>query len=358
MKKAIFFFIFILPAFSCSNSKMDENVQIPRELINKITSDPSEDPNFVYDSKTEFLTYVFTGIGLCQANMDKGKGYENNDLIEQCISKSLGTEAKLFDSIAWDEDPIKALPGESQNHHAGYLGYLNVLLSMYRYISPANKYSGLNDKISIKFMNLLSKKELMQTYPGQIFTPDMAAAVGSVALYFKATNKKGEALANGDQHLVSITANSYGLYNYLVDPVSLESETIRGSSSAVTAYFLSFLENGRAKSLYDSILVHLSDTVQGVFGIREFLRENQPDELYYYEPTSGVVLRGIGSVASGFTMALARIYGDEETYRELDKSARKAKKIIENFVPYTNSESLLEEAVLYAIRTARKIPLK
>jgi hypothetical protein len=207
-------------------------------------------------------------------------------------------------------------------------------------------------------MDLLSEKAVLHTYPGQVFTPDMAAAISSVALYLKATSQKGEALANGDQHLASITANKYGLYNYLLDPVSLESETIRGSSSAVTAYFLSFLENGRAKNIYDSILVHLSDTIQGVVGIREFMKSYQPDELYYYEPTSGVVISGIGSVASGFTMALARIFRDEETYRELDKSAKKAKKIIRNYVPYTDSEMLLEEAVLYAIMTARKIPVK
>lgn len=342
MKKLIILFITFYITIFCNCTIVSVNYdKIPKELISKITL-PDTLQN--YDSKEEFLTYIFTGIGICQLFKNDIDNLPTN-LVDTCIKRAL--KYKDFDELAWEEDPITCvLNDKCSNDHAGFLGYLNYLLSVYTYYHPSNIYAGLNNKISHKFLKKFKDFEVLETYPNQSFSSDIAVCMNSVEIWYRSANMYNNPFVR----------NYYSWFNekYLVDNKyyrntlnDIENFDSRGSVTASVLYYTYIIYPEKTRHIYDNFLKVSLDTTNSIIGIKEFLY-NDTFDFVYFDPTSGIVLQNIGSVASGFTLGYAILCKDKKIAKNLTESKNTFYSLIAmEILPYTST--YLDKAVLFAL---------
>jgi hypothetical protein len=331
--------------------------------------------NFHVDSsKYEFLTHIMGGLGIGQSslNADFHTKQKYLHIIQSCIKKAMSPEATFFDSISWDESPLAAI--HNNNHHASYLGYLNLLLSMNRYLELSagigpngekllinDEYTQLNHVITKKLMKdfVGSDCGLLQTYPSQAIPTNDAVAIGSIGLYYKAfgLDYTDSLLRIIDRFCKVAIDSETHLLNYYVDYKTGEADgTLRGAGTATGMYFISFASDSVSRILYNSILSNLKDTVYGVHGIRECLRIVSETEIGM-DTDTGPVVYGIGTVSTGYTIAGAKMFNDKTTYDDLTRTAWifGMPRNTSNGILFTNGNAV-QNAVMFAILTSRIIP--
>lgn len=377
MKNYFIFILFLLFGTSClvvdrDEIYLNEKSYILNELaVNRYTTHKLQEIT-VDSSKYHFLSNIFGGIAVGQSSIGKELWLQERNLtiIKNCIHNSLSNESQFFDSFAWGE-----LPLNSNNPHLAYLGYLNMLLSMNRYLElhptenknyPRNlyvdsSYVRLNNNITTKLLNSFynSTSGVLETYPSQAITVDNVVALASIALYYKAYNKEYSDTFNNvfSRFLdISIDKNT-GLLNYYIDYKTGESDnTIRGSGSAVAMYFMSFIDLRESEKLYTAIKTSLKDTVYGIYGIREYLRDGEKDPRIAGDTDTGPIVYGLGTTSTGFTIAGAKLFKDEITFNQLTKTAWLVGIPINNIdgVTFINA-GVLENFTMFMILSSIKI---
>jgi len=353
----------------------------------QVFENASNDKTFTNDidsSKYKFLSCVIGGLGIGQYNFNNlvsnRKSLSVSDteyykkkyavMLAFCAKKATSKECMLFDSISWEEYPMKGLV-LSKNSHGCYFGYLNLLLSMLRYTElryPIKHrlvinahYTKLNHLISAKLLKDLynSKIGVTQTYPSQAFPTDAAAAIGSLGLYYKAYGRSypdSFKVIMKDFEKYAIDKNT-DLLNYYLDYNTGESDgTIRGSGAAVAMYFLSFADIEMSKRLYNGICSNLKTSVMTYTGIREFLPDGEEDPLLSNGADTGPIVKGIGTTSTGFTIAGSILFNDKKTYKELIRTAWKVGRPVIFQSKLKFNAGNMENAFMLAILTAREIP--
>lgn len=292
----------------------------------------------VDSSKYELLTNVFggLGVGLQSVNADFETKERASVILKSCIKKAMMPESVFYDSLAWDQSPLEAI--DSANHHLAYFGYFNLLLSMNRYIESIggtstdgrkitvnDEFTKLSDRITGKLMDAFIQSDcgMLQTYPSQAITTDNAAAIGSIALYYKALGKDyPEKFRKIIENFKKLGIDKKtGLLNYYIDYKTGENDgTLRGSGTAVAMYCMSFADTSITKTLYSGLIKHLKDAVYGVQGIREYLRDGE-DPPMQGDTDTGPIVYGIGMTSTGFTIAGTLLFKDRKTFDDLSKTA-------------------------------------
>jgi len=327
---------------------MSNDVELQQQFINAIRPMVHRQPDYfsvanVYgEGEWLFVTYAMAGYGYGQVAMANPK-LKDSCLKEMtfCIHKLLSKEVKEFDSMAWSEDPLESLDGK--NDHVAYLGYLNLLLSMHRFLDKNSEFSSLNDSITktlvLRYENC--KIGLLETYPGVIFPADNAPAIGSIGMYSKATgidhfpflNKwfanfqkkyvdKLTGLTYQWVKVVKLEADSVtlaSLNHKSVDSLQINNDKVicslpRGSGTAACIYFLSFADTILTKQLYQSVKEELAASM-GVFGAIKEYPKMYADESGDID--SGPLIFGLGISATGFIMSGAKIFKDEKFFSQL-----------------------------------------
>ena len=269
-----------------------------------------------FDGEWIFATYMMAGMGFAQVAEEHPElGPQNRALVENAVDQILTRESRAFEVEAWGTDPIDSLA--SDYGHNAYLGYMNLLLSLERRVWPDNKHAALNDAITASLVRRLSRARigLLESYPGEVFPIDNAAAFGSIGLYDRATGAHHEALISKllQTFDAKYTDPKTGLLIQLVDPqTGAPRDKPRASGTALGAYFISFADEPRAKKL-DAALARNTDEVLGFGVAREYGRKGYGSG----DVDSGPVIFGYGVTATGFSLATSRISGDRERFRKL-----------------------------------------
>ena len=272
------------------------------------------------DSEWVFGTYQLAALGLGQVMRQyPDQRDELLPAMTRCIEVLLKPELRAQHTQQWGVDPIDALAdGEGQ---VGYLGYLNLALSMLRQIDPETEYADLNDRITAALARRFARSDhgLMATYPRAAFPVDCCAAIGSFGLYDEAT---------GSDHADRIAAFAAscrkryidpetGLFIQQVDAATGEpTDQPRASGTTLGLYFLSFADPELSAELYRGVKRTCYRREAG-FGL---CKESANSPLLGGTVDSGPVIMGFGLTATGFMVAGTRLHHDQDAYEALARS--------------------------------------
>lgn len=270
-----------------------------------------------FDGEWYFGTYLMAGMGFGQIALEHPEEREKNvKLMELCIERLISTEVRTFDRDSWGEDPLESLSGTSG--HAAYLGYLNLLLSLNRYLDKDSKYAGLNDQITEALIRRLNKSSLLLlwTYPYEVYPVDNCAVIASIGLYDLATGSDNQKLI---EKWIEKCQNNYidketGLLYQCVNPGDgSHQDAPRGSGTALAVYFLSFLDSNLSKDLYMGLKENLYGNFLGFGAIKEYPANFSGRG----DIDSGPLILDYSISATGFTIAGARIHNDKNVFSSL-----------------------------------------
>lgn len=201
-----------------------------------------------------------------------------------------------------------------------YLGYINLALGVLRAVEPSTPHAALHDRLSRELGKrlLASPTAMIETYPGETWPPDVAAAMGSVGLHARLTGADRSGLDAWAERFASCAVDDSG---YLVQRLKSGSctplDAPRGSGTAVAAYFLSFSHPELSRRLEQAVAGVGRRTLLGFGAVREYA----PGHRGSGDVNAGPILLGVSVGASGFALGAARAHGDRALYTELYRTA-------------------------------------
>lgn len=276
----------------------------------------------IFDGEWLFGTYQMAALAMAQlAREHPAHAADCLRTMTLCEDRMLEEGVRDFDKRFWSEDPMAALDGP--NGHAGYFGYLNVVLSEHRRLDPGFKHRELNDRITAALARNLARSHigLIETYPHAVFPVDNAAVVASLRLYDLASRTNRYAgvyrLWNGIMRDRYIDPKS-GLLIQSVSKVDGSPQDLpRGSGTLLSAYFLGLAGEPMSRELYESARKSLWAPALGFGAAREYPANGGQGR---GDIDSGPLVFGRSISGSGLMLACARQHGDEETYQAIYRS--------------------------------------
>lgn len=272
--------------------------------------------NARFDGEWAAGSYQMAVLGLGQvASAHPELRDEYVPVMARSIESLLTPEINHFGTQAWGENGLAAL--DILQGHA-YLGYTNLALSMLRSHDPNTPFSRLNDQLTDFFIRQLSEAPhgMIETYPGEAYPADLAAVIGSIGLYDQATGQDhGKLLIKLiRQFRQKFVDPATGLVFQAVEASSgLPVDKPRASGTALSAYFLSFVDLEATKSIFQSVAKHQQVTIAGFTGIKEYPKGQEG----YGDIDSGTLIFGASPSATLFAIGGARLLGDQKLYQDL-----------------------------------------
>lgn len=275
----------------------------------------------LFNGEWLFGTYLMAGFGFGQlalAHPEQRSHYV--PLMERCIEALLRPEVRGFDHASWKRDPLEALG--SDEDHAAYLGYLNLLLGLHRLLVPASTHAALNDAITAHLARRLgaSPIRMLVTYPGEVYPVDNCAAVASIGLHARATGAGQPELVRAwvEQVRARYLDPDTGVLVQAVDFLTgAPIDAPRGSGTSLGLYFLSFADDALARDLYAGLRRSLARTFLGFGAVREY-PAGVPGA---GDIDSGPIFLGYGLSPTGFSLAGSLMYEDADFFARLVGSA-------------------------------------
>lgn len=181
--------------------------------------------------------------------------------IDSLIQIVMSPELRAYDRERWGEDPLETLDGNES--HISYISHLAWMIGGYKHIGGGDKYDELYHKLC-ETMNrriLESPNMNLPTYPGEcVYVPDMLVAIVALSVYSQQYKGKyystvcqwiDEAKHNwldkGTGMLASFLPDEReGMYGDGEAP-------IKGSYSALSCYYLTFVDEEFARDQYEKL---------------------------------------------------------------------------------------------------------
>ena len=231
--------------------------------------------------------------------------------MELAIDGLLGDDVRAFDAERWGSDPLDDLDGD--NGHAAYLGYAGIVLGLHRRLAPESRYGALHDRLAEALARRLAAAEvgLLETYPGEVYPVDNTAVLATLGLHGAATEADHSApvaatVARMRERWID---PSTGLLIQAVDHRTGEpTDHPRGSGSALGSQFMSFADPALARDLAAAVRAELAGGIIGFGLVREYPRQGLQGR---GDIDSGPVILGYGVSPTGFSVASARLLGDD-----------------------------------------------
>lgn len=289
--------------------------QVEQCIGNGVRTDRSITGHWQYDGEWNLVTWQMSGIGLCQlVKRFPEQKSRLAPLIERSIDRLLDPATREFETRSWNEDAIDGMPGPKG--HLAFLGYANVLLSLWRTIEPENRFAAINDRISEALVRRYASSPigLIETYPREVYPIDNTPALASLALWQRATGRGGDPLL---PRLLEQFQRRYRdpvsglLYQRVFSDSGLPDDKPRASGTALAAYFLSFADPALSRDLYQSLKTSCR---ADLFGFTAFLEYPPNVAAGEGDVDSGPVIFGLSFSGTAFGLAPARIHGDREVF--------------------------------------------
>lgn len=307
-----------------------------------------------FDGEWFFGTAMMAALGFGQTAREHPElATESLARMDRALDAVLSAPARTFDAEAWRADPLDSL--DSEDGHAAYLGYANLALSLRRFVEPEQRFATLNDRISQSLERRLEAAPSLsiETYPGEIYPVDNAAAVASLALRARALGEEPRAVVQRwlDLLPVRFVDPDSGLLYQALDPNRAPADAPRGSGTALGAYFLSFADERASLALHRALRRELAGSVAGFGVVREYLpgtswRAGDID--------SGPLIFGWSISAMGFALSGCRAHADRAGFVELYRAFHLFGAPVERGSELTfASGGPLGNAIVFAMLTAQ-----
>ncbi len=308
-----------------------------------------------FDNEWHFGAMMMAAMGFGQTALEHPElTPKHAALMTRCIDDLLAPEGHTFDTDAWGKDPLDDLQGTSG--HIAFLGYANLALSLARLVGTDAVHAGWNDRLTAAIARRYEAHPgtLIETYPGERYPVDNAAAIAALAVYDRATGANHQAIIH---RWIATAARRWVdkptgmLLQYIHRDGSGEP---RGSGTLLAAYFLSFADARFSEGLFEAAKRNLHGSVLGFEAMREF-----PHGVDHRgDIDSGPLIAGFGISPTGFALGSARTFQDRNLYVGIGAT-------VEAFgAPVTADGALhfttggpLGDAILFAMLTAPTGPL-
>jgi hypothetical protein len=242
---------------------------------------------------------------------------ESLSRMDACIERLKKPELQAFDAHSWGEAPLKNLEGS--NGHMGYLGYFGLVLALRTVIEPEHPNKALYDSVIMALQKRFQAAPfgLVETYPNEAYPLDNLTGLAALGLAQKNQGAIIPVIATVLEHYKSRYLKN-GLLVQAVDPTTGEARDYpRGSGTFLGAWLLSFVDPHLAETVYLSAHNQLYGTLFG-FGM---MREYPPEITGWGDIDSGPVILGYGISATGFALAGARQWKDQELFLRIGATA-------------------------------------
>lgn len=262
----------------------------------------------LFDAEWLFGTWMMAAVGFGEAALQDPDPVHRERLVA-AVDRMLAPEARAFDHMKWGSDPLEH-PGT--RGRIAWLGYAGVALGMERLVlGDEAPHRAEHERIVAAILQRFATTEgLVETYPGEWYPVDNAAAIGALGLHHRAT---GVAQPLPTARLRKALDPATGLLRQATDAQGRSRGPARGSGSFLASWFLSFAQDPLADELYAAGRRVLWAPLGGLGAMREY----PPGVDGGGDIDSGPIVAGRGVSATGFALGAARAAGDEETARAL-----------------------------------------
>lgn len=302
-----------------------------------------------FDGEWLFGTHMMAAMGFGQVVLDHPEERTRSlERMERSLDAMLAPEARAFDREGWNgEDALASTRG-----HVAYLGYAGLALALHRRLRPSSRFAEMDDRIAAALASRIeaSATGFVETYPGEVYPVDNAAALAAVALHARATRRPPPAaLAKG---IAALKARAIDPESGLVVQVvaladAAPRDAARASGTALASYFLAYADAELSRSLWLALEKNQLRTVLG-FGA---VLEGSSGDI-----DSGPVVLGFGVSATGFALGASRIHGDREAFAALYATAHLFGAPFDDGDARTHATGgPIGDAILFAMTTAPKI---
>ncbi len=232
--------------------------------------------------------------------------------MDLALDRLVEPQLRVFDTAAWGHDALATL--DRSDAHVAMLGYLDLALSLRTWLALGGRHQPLNLRVSAalerRFDN--TPERLLETYPGEIFPVDNAAAIAGIGLHASALGKpRPPAVKLWIERMQrDIIDPKSGLLRQSVAADGRQVDEGRGSGTALAAYFMSFTDEPFARSLYQALRTELLEQPLGFGAVQEY----PASRWRMGDVDSGPLLVGYSVSATGFAMGAARALGDRESF--------------------------------------------
>lgn len=274
-----------------------------------------------FDGEWAYGTLVMSVLGLSQVALARPPEERGAFVVtlRRATTQLLDPRVRAFGTVAWGNDAMAELPG-GRGH--AYLGYAALAVSLARLVDPELPVRAQHDALIAALARRLDEAPhgVFETYPGESYPPDVAMAIGAVALSARIASDPGRG-ARARGHAAKLVARyidpSSGL---LVQSVSAETgaprDAPRGSGTALAAYALAFADADASRALGAA----LARATTGVLGFGA-VREHAPGQPGHGDIDSGPVVLGVSVSATGFALSSARLARDRAWFTSLHRTA-------------------------------------
>lgn len=240
------------------------------------------------------------------AERDPDLNEEHSKIIDSLIRKALLRENRAFDTELWNEDALETL--DSGRGHLGYLGHLNLIIGAFRRVSPDPKWDELSTTISKSLMERLdSDCPVDETYPYEIYVPDVVAAVASLKWAALPTETFiNKWVQRAKEKLISPET---GLLAFAVEGKECRQlDSPRGTGVGWNSFFLPAISQALARDQYTRTLnSDFFSRIAGIYGLREWMPGQQKG---IGDIDSGPVVFGISPAGTLFFLSAALRYSN------------------------------------------------
>ena len=276
--------------------------------------------------------------------------------IDKLIQIVMSPELRQYDTDRWGEDPLETLDGDES--HISYISHLAWMISGYKQLGGDKKYDKLYKQLC-ETMNrriLQSPNLNLQTYPGEfIYVPDMLVAIVALSNYSK--QNKGEYWPTVHSWLQLmqndwIDEKSGQIASFIPDgEIWIGKLPAKGSYSALSCYYLTFVDEEFAKEQYDILKKNFYQK-RFITGFREYYDKTC---LWGFDIDAGPILFNLSPTGTAFGIGPATYFEDWEARKEMLKTAELAGFTVGNKDQrhyLLANVALVGEAITLAMRTA------
>ena len=276
--------------------------------------------------------------------------------IDSLIQMVMSPELRRYDLLRWGEDPLTFL--ESDNSHVSYLSHLAWMIAGYKKLGGGNKYDELQRSLcGAMNRRLLDSPHLnLETYPDEpIYVPDVLVAIVALKLYSRQNN--GIYDKTVDEWLANMKENHTSETSGLIASIIMQDDEgglhnfYKGSYSALSCYYLTFIDEEYAKEQYKI----LKDQFYKKFplaGFKEYIRKSP---ILSFDMDAGPIVFGLSPTGTAFGIGSASFFNDSKVRKKLLFTAERAGSTV-----YSKGKShyllaniaIVGEAITLAMRTA------
>ena len=275
----------------------------------------------LFDGEWLFGTHMMAGMGFGQTALAHPALRDAHaPRVARAIDALLDPAVRAYDTERHGgEDALATL--EAGEGHVAYLGYMGLVLGMHRLLEPDGRHAALHDQVAAALARRLARSPtgLVETYPGEVYPVDNLAAFGALGLHARATGADHDALL---ERFAARLRRDYvdpetGLLVQATTPDGRRADAPRGSGTALGAHFASFADAALSRELHDALRAELARHHFGFGTVREYPEGTAGRG----DIDSGPIVLGAGLSATGFSLAGARIHGDEAHFRAVHATA-------------------------------------